>query len=135
MRKSYLLHFLLIICLALGGTEKAVAVKANPNPVTITQPDGSTLTIRIHGDENLHYTTTIDGYLIRRDNDGYFKYVDMDADGSLRITSQTANNIDNRDNEEQQTVSRLVPAKKLQAQLTKTASMTTWNTQPSSSGG
>ena len=84
MRKSYLLHFLLIICLALGGTEKAVAVKANPNPVTITQPDGSTLTIRIHGDENLHYTTTIDGYLIRRDNDGYFKYVDMDADGSVR---------------------------------------------------
>ena len=122
MRKSYLLHFLLIICLAIGGTEKAVAVKANPNPVTITQPDGSTLTIRIHGDENLHYTTTIDGYLIRRDNDGYFKYVDMDADGSLRITSQTANNIDNRDSEEQQTVSRLVPAKKLQAQLTKSHS-------------
>ena len=28
------------------------AVKAWPYPVTVTQPDGTTLVIRIHGDEN-----------------------------------------------------------------------------------
>ena len=47
MRKSYLLHFLLIICLALGGTEKAVAVKDKPNPITVKNPDGNSITIRI----------------------------------------------------------------------------------------
>lgn len=42
----------------------AYAVRAFPGAVTVTQADGTTLTIRIHGDENFHYTTTSDGYLI-----------------------------------------------------------------------
>ena len=45
-------------------TPVARAIMANPNPITVTQPDGSLLTIRIYGDESFHYTTTIDGYLI-----------------------------------------------------------------------
>ena len=33
----------------------ANAVVADPKPKTITQPDGSTLTITVHGDEFLHW--------------------------------------------------------------------------------
>jgi len=38
------------------------AIKATPYPVTITQPDGTVLTVRIHGDESFNYKTTLDGY-------------------------------------------------------------------------
>ena len=112
MRTSYLLHGLLLLCFALAGTQEAAAIKANPNPITVTQPDGSLLTIRIHGDENFHYTTTLDGYMICRANDGYFKYVDKDNNGILYTTTQKASNIDKRDSDEQQAVSRLQPVKK-----------------------
>lgn len=115
MRTSYLLHGLLLLCFALAGTQEAAAIKANPNPITVTQPDGSLLTIRIHGDENFHYTTTLDDYMICRANDGYFKYVDKDNNGILYTTTQKASNIDKRDSDEQQAVSRLQPVKKWDA--------------------
>ena len=40
------------------------AVPSYPFPVEITQADGSTLTIRLYGDERFSYATTSDGYTI-----------------------------------------------------------------------
>ena len=57
----------------------AYAVRAFPRAVTVTQADGTTLTIRIHGDENFHYTTTSDGYLITQ-RDGIYYYATVGAD-------------------------------------------------------
>ena len=57
----------------------AYAVRAFPGAVTVTQADGTTLTIRIHGDENFHYTTTSDGYLITQ-RDGIYYYATVGAD-------------------------------------------------------
>ncbi len=119
MRKSYLLYLLLIGSL-LCCVESAKAIMANPNPQTIQQPDGTTLTIRIHGDENFRYITTIDGYMIKRDADGYFKYVGIDTQGKQQITAQRANNIDLRNSEEQQFVSKLTPTRKLKTVLAAT---------------
>ena len=42
----------------------ANAEPANPKPVGVTQPDGSTLQLKLAGDEFYHFNTTIDGYTI-----------------------------------------------------------------------
>ena len=53
-----------------------LAVKAYPYPVTVTQPDGTTLTIRIHGDENRSWKTTLDGRPVFQDARGFWQVTD-----------------------------------------------------------
>lgn len=70
------------------------AVPALPRPVTITQPDGTILTIRIYGDERFHYTTTSDGYLIAQRN-GIYYYASAGNNG-ICISNVKANNPSSR---------------------------------------
>ena len=49
----------------------AMAVPAKPGPMQVTQADGSTITIRLYGDEYHHFCTTDDGYLLTSDNGIY----------------------------------------------------------------
>ena len=51
----------------------AMAVRAYPYPVKVKQPDGSTLTILIHGDEFYHYITSTDGRTLTRHPDGFYR--------------------------------------------------------------
>ena len=53
--------FLAICCLML---QAAYAVPADPTPVRVTQPDGTTITLRLVGDEYYHFNTTDDGYTV-----------------------------------------------------------------------
>lgn len=101
-----------ILCavLSLCFTPMARAIMANPNPITITQPDGTQLTIRIHGDESFHYITTIDGYLIKRDNNGYFRYFDFENN---QLVAQKATNPQARSEQESTLLAQMLPAKKL----------------------
>lgn len=50
------------------------AVSACPDVAKVAQPDGSTLTLALHGDEWFNFYTTTDGYSVVKDSDGYFKY-------------------------------------------------------------
>ena len=78
---------LIIIALALFlNTPLTHAVKAIPHPLTITQPDGSTLTIRLIGDEFGHYQSTEDGFKIKKNNKGYFVY---DLNNSTSVDKST----------------------------------------------
>ena len=62
------------------------AVKAWPYPVTVTQPDGTTLVIRIHGDENRSWKTTLDGRPVFQDAQGYWLLTDsLPPRGSARL--------------------------------------------------
>ena len=49
----------------------------------VLQPDGSTLTIQLHGDEYLNYATTADGYTIIKNAQGYYVYAKQQPDGQL----------------------------------------------------
>lgn len=63
------------------GIISAYAVVAYPHPVKVNQPDGTTLTIRLHGDEFLHWTTCGNS-LVARGADGYWHYASFDAQGA-----------------------------------------------------
>ncbi len=53
------------------------AISALPFPQKIKQPDGTSLTIRLHGDEWFHWITTDDGYRIVRNQRGIFEYAGL----------------------------------------------------------
>ncbi len=50
------------------------AIPADKTPTHVTQSDGSTLTLRLVGDEFFHYYTTVDGYTVLRNAGGSYEY-------------------------------------------------------------
>ena len=82
--KRLLLSVLVMLSVYIAG-----AAPAYPFPITVTQPDGTQLTIRLHGDEHFHWTTTMDGVLLVNTNNGYY-IADIDNNGELKATSLLA---------------------------------------------
>ena len=74
----------LLLCPAL-----VKAVPAYPYPVKVTQPDGSSVVIRMHGDEFMNRMSTEDGYTVVLNEDGYYVYAAL-KNGSLVPTSYVA---------------------------------------------
>ena len=60
------------------------------------QPDGTTIQVYLHGDENGSYITTADGYLITKDVDGYLKYTTINKSNEVEITNIIARNKEDR---------------------------------------
>lgn len=66
-----------------GAALIAHALPAIPTPVIHTQPDGSLIEVRLHGDEYVNYATSVDGSrLLRLDETG--RYVD---DGAVEVSA------------------------------------------------
>ena len=74
MKNVLLLLVMGLMCL------NALAVPADSTPATVTQPDGTTLTIVLHGDEFYNYLTTTDGYTVVKNKAGYYTYARLDGD-------------------------------------------------------
>jgi M6 family metalloprotease-like protein len=85
------------------------AIKATPYPVNITQPDGTVLTVRIHGDESFNYKTTLDGYPLITDKNDILTYALADSNGKLISTSMKATNIESRSTNERRFIKKLNP--------------------------
>lgn len=68
----------------------AGAVPAYPGLVTVTQPDGASLTIQGHGDEFYNFITTADGYTVLQDAQGYWTYAQLNEQGVLVPGSMVA---------------------------------------------
>ena len=68
MKKVFVTILAALACLV------ASAVPAIPYPQQVTQPNGETLTVRIMGDEFYNYLTTVDGYTIVKNDQGYYTY-------------------------------------------------------------
>ena len=72
----------------LAGSLLAAAAVANAVPAkavwrTVTQPDGSEITVRTFGDERFHYTMTQDNRLVTPGDDGAFRFASVDAKGAI----------------------------------------------------
>lgn len=48
------------------------AIPAAPFPGKVVQPDGTTLTVKLTGDEFAHITVTTDGYTLVEETGGYY---------------------------------------------------------------
>ena len=75
--------------------------------VRVAQPDGSSVTIRLVGDEYLHYNITSDGYSLARREDGAYVYAQLNADGQLEPTALLAHDAGERTAEERAYVERV----------------------------
>ena len=67
------MRFKLLFTLVLTGLSM-MAMPADPTPNKISQPDGTTLTLRLLGDEFYHFNTTIDGYTVLKNANGGYEY-------------------------------------------------------------
>ena len=56
------------------------AIPADRTPMLVTQSDGTTLTLRLVGDEFFHYNTTADGYTVLRNSVGSYEYAVKQGD-------------------------------------------------------
>ena len=68
MKKIFLSLFAIAIsCLT------AWAVPADPTPFKYTQPDGTVITLQLHGDEFFHWITDASGQIVKKDADGFYR--------------------------------------------------------------
>lgn len=106
------------LAVLMGIPQHAGAVKAYPRPIIVTQPDGTRVTVRIHGDESFHYVTTIDGFLLSKDKAGYFCYVDYDfTTGRKTVSAQRAHNVNERSSSEKTFITHLKAAPVVNADI------------------
>ena len=78
--------------MCLGG-QVSHAVPAYPKPFTMTQPDGSTITLIAVGDEFQHGFTTLDGLTVVPGADGFVYY--STASGASQVKAHDAANRNN----------------------------------------
>ncbi|MCX6234148.1 MAG: M6 family metalloprotease domain-containing protein [Bacteroidetes bacterium] len=77
------------------------AVTANPARVEYTQPDGTSLILLLKGDECIHWATTLDGYTILSNKQGFYEYASPDSTGNLGFSGIQAHNDGQRSQSEQ----------------------------------
>ena len=89
------------------------AAPAWPFPFQVKQPDGTMLTILLHGDEHFHWVTTADdGVLLVSKDNGYY-VADIDASGKLTATTLLAHDPIKRTTTELTAIERQAPRRAL----------------------
>jgi len=83
------------------------AVPAPPFAITYQQPDGTTLEMYNQGDEFVHWGTSLDGYTVLSNSDGYKVYAVRDASADIMPGTVLANNLGERTAEELQFIQSL----------------------------
>lgn len=92
MRKFLLsLSFIIALCSA------TKAAPADPTPVKLLQPDGTTVTAILNGDEYFHFFTTYDGYAIEMNSDGFYHYITGIGNNRYTLSSMPAKDMADRD--------------------------------------
>lgn len=87
-------------------TLSAYAIPAAPRAHKYVQPDGTTVTVKLHGDEFYHYATTFDGYTIAMNSRKYYVYAEK-VNQSLELTSVVAHDLESRTAAEKAFVGKL----------------------------
>ena len=74
--------FITLCASAFLGVSSLFALPARSIPKTVTQPDGTVVTVRVVGDEFYHYQMTADGIPVVRGADGFYRYAELTPDGT-----------------------------------------------------
>ena len=90
---------LIFITLVVLGVVNATAIPAKSILKNITQPDGSTVSVRLVGDEFAHFVLSVDSILLQEAANGGYFYATME-NGRLIPTDMLAHNPDERRNRE-----------------------------------
>lgn len=99
--------FVLFVFLSLSGS--IIAVPAYRKPISIIQPDGTTITVQLHGDEFYSYRTTVDGYLTAENGMGYLTYATIDSAGNIHGSNVRAKNVEDRTADERHYLTTQTP--------------------------
>jgi len=91
----------IIIMVVLMGSAMLLARPAVRKPADVPQPDGTVVTLCLHGDEYRSFSTTVDGYTVVKGEDGFWRYARKTEDGRLQATGMVARNAEQRSAEEQ----------------------------------
>jgi M6 family metalloprotease-like protein len=96
MKKSSILFVILLAFMFIPITI-VYAVPADPNPISFTQPNGVTLTVRVMGDERIHWYESMDEYTLLLNKEGYLSYAQLDENMNLQPSEYIAIDIEQRD--------------------------------------
>jgi M6 family metalloprotease-like protein len=80
------IHLLAAVLTLVLMAERSLAINASPTPVQLKQPDGSSITLRVRGDEYCHWFEDLNGYTVVL-NKGAYVYAVRDAQGGLAPTA------------------------------------------------
>lgn len=94
MKKTVLILITLLCHLA------SHASKGWPYPITVSQPDGTQLTVRINGDADFNWVSTLDGVALKQEGNGYY-VANIDTNGMLSSSGTLAHDADKRSSAEQ----------------------------------
>lgn len=100
MKQPIKITLFLLALISFLPVQNLMAIRAYPHPVQITQPDGTTLTVKLHGDEFRNFRTTDDGYLIKRSPDGFYNFAVLVASGEIKLTNIRAKDVQKRSAED-----------------------------------
>lgn len=81
--KAVSILFCAILALFAHG---AIAINASPHPVQVTQPDGTRISLRIHGNAGFNWKEDSNGYTVLRDKNRRYFYARRAANGHLVVT-------------------------------------------------
>ena len=93
MKKTVLILITLLCHLA------SHASKGWPYPITVSQPDGTQLTVRINGDADFNWVSTLDGVVLKQEENGYY-VANIDTNGMLSSSGTLAHDADKRSSAE-----------------------------------
>ena len=95
------------------------AVPAYPGLITTTQPDGTTISYYLRGDESFSFKMSEDGYLLALNVDGVFEYADF-RDNCIIPLGFKASDVANRSAKEVNFLRKAVKVSDIQMQLEET---------------
>ena len=93
MKKTVLILITLLCHLA------SHASKGWPYPITVSQPDGTQLPVRINGDADFNWVSTLDGVVLKQEGNGYY-VANIDTNGMLSSSGTLAHDADKRSSAE-----------------------------------
>lgn len=81
----------LLLMLTLLMSINSWGAKAFPGPYTFTQPDGTKLSVTLHGDEYFSYYTTLDGVILVREGNTFY-IAEISDEGDIKGSGILAHN-------------------------------------------